>query len=122
MIFNIVAWMHTLGAGRRSEEKLKVLRQAEVVRLALLGIHPDMLAGRLRLVLTTGCYRDFRFTIDILSTSASPEKIELAITALIGLGAQCDCEVFKAVGQLPRAILWHHPTAPIIGSSSKGAL
>jgi hypothetical protein len=25
------------------------------------------------------------------------------------LGARCDCEVFHAVDQLPRGVLWHHP-------------
>jgi hypothetical protein len=80
-------------------------------RLALLGIHPDGLAGRLRLVLTIGCYSDFRFTRDILSSSTKHEEIERAIEALIDLGALCDCEVFHALGQLPRGLLWHHPTA-----------
>lgn len=84
----------------------------EVARLARLGIRPDGLAGRLRLVLTIGCYGDFRFTRDILSTSARPEQIELAIETLTDLGAHCDCQVFHALGQLPRGLLWHHFTAP----------
>ena len=88
------------------------MRQEEVSRLVMLGIRPDSLAGRLRLVLIMGCYSDFRFTRDILSSSARPEKIELAIEALEALGAHCDCGVFRALGQLPRGVLWHHPTTP----------
>ncbi len=87
------------------------MRQEEVSRLMRLGIHPDRLAGRLRLVLTIGCYGDFRFTRDILSTSGRLEQIEPAIQALLDLGARCDCEVFRAVGQLPRGVLWHHSAA-----------
>jgi len=75
-----------------------------------LGIHPDSLTGRLRLVLSIGCYGDFRFTHDILSSSIQNEQLERAIDILIDLGAHCDCGVFQAVGQLPRAVLWHHPT------------
>lgn len=82
------------------------------MRLARLGIHSESLAGRLRLVLTIGCYGDFRFTRDILSTSARPEQIELAIDTLMDLGATCDCQVFQALGQLPRGLLWHHSRAP----------
>jgi hypothetical protein len=26
-------------------------------------------------------------------------------------GARCDCQVFYALGQLPRGLLWHDPTA-----------
>lgn len=88
------------------------MRQEEVTRLTKLGIHPDRLAGRLRLVLTIGCYNDFRFTRDILSTGGRHAQLELAIQALIDLGAHCDCEVFRAVGQLPRGVLWHHTTTP----------
>lgn len=88
------------------------MRQEDVAKLARLGIRPDGLAGRLRLVLTIGCYGDFRFTRDILSTSARPEQIDLAIEALEDLGARCDCQVFYALGQLPRGLLWHHPAAP----------
>ncbi len=94
----------------RDEERDWVVRQDEVSRLVKLGIHPDSLAGRLRLVLTIGCYGDFRFTRDILSTSLRPDRLELAIEALVDLGAVCDCQVFHAVGQLPRCVLWHHPT------------
>lgn len=83
----------------------------EVGTLAKLGIRADSLAGRLRLVLTIGCYGDFRFTRDILRTSARPEQIELAIEALMDRGARCDCQVFYALGQLPRGLLWHDPTA-----------
>jgi hypothetical protein len=85
------------------------MRQEEVARLLKLGIRPDGLAGRLRLVLTIGCYRDFRFTRDILSSSVKYEQMDGAIEALVHLGAHCDCEVFRAVGELPRGVLWHHP-------------
>jgi hypothetical protein len=95
----------------RDDERDWVVREEEVARLRRLGIHPDSLAGRLRLVLTIGCYGDFRFTRDILSTSMRPDRLELAIEALVDLGADCDCQVFRAVGQLPRGVLWHHPTA-----------
>jgi hypothetical protein len=87
-----------------------IVRQVEMDTLAGLGIRSDGLAGRLRLVLAIGCYGDFRFTRDILSTSARPEQIELAVEALMDLGAHCDCQV--ALGQLPRGVLWHHSTAP----------
>jgi hypothetical protein len=93
----------------RDEESDRVVRQEDTSRLVKLGIHSDSLAGRLRLVLTIGCYGDFRFTRDILSTSLRPERLELAIEALMDLGAVCDCQVFRAVGQLPRGVLWHHP-------------
>ncbi len=82
-----------------------------LTRLARLGVRLDGLAGRLRLVLTIGCYGDFRFTRDILSSSVKQEQIEPAIEVLIDLGAHCDCEVFQATGQLPRGILWHHAVA-----------
>ena len=91
------------------------MRQEEVARLLKLGIRPDGLAGRLRLVLTIGCYRDFRFTRDILSSSVKYEQMEGAIEALVRLGAHCDCEVFRAVGELPRGVLWHHPTTQEAG-------
>jgi hypothetical protein len=103
-------WERALGGYSRDEKRNWVVRQEEVARLVRLGIHPDSLAGRLRLVLTIGCYGDFRFTRDILSTSLTPERLELAIEALMDLGAVCDCQVFRAVGQLPRGVLWHHPT------------
>lgn len=102
---------HERGGGRDSE-KDRVMRREEVDRLARLGIYPDRLAGRLRLVLTIGCYGDFRFTRDILSTGVRHEQIELAIQALVALGARCDCGVFQAVGQLSWAVLGHHPTTP----------
>lgn len=90
-----------------------IMRQEEVSRLTQLGIHPDRLAGRLRLVLTIGCYGDFRFTRDILGTSSKSEQTGPAIQALVDLGANCDCEVFRALGQLPRGVLWHHSTVPV---------
>ena len=55
------------------------MRPEGLVRLARLGIRSDSLAGRLRLVLTIGCYADFRFTRDILSSSGKPEQVEQAI-------------------------------------------
>jgi hypothetical protein len=89
-----------------------VLRQGKLEQLARLGIYPDSLAGRLRLVLTIGCYRDFRFTRDILSTGAAREQVDLAIQALESLGASCDCEVLRALGHPPRGLLWHHRDPP----------
>jgi Protein of unknown function (DUF2695) len=102
------SWVRSLRGHGRVEEKARVVRQAELARLMRLGIRPDSLAGRLRLVLPTGCYGDFRFTRDILSTSGRREQTELAIQALVDLGARCDCEVFQAIGQQPRGVLWHH--------------
>jgi hypothetical protein len=69
----------------------------------------------LRLVLAVGCYSDFRFTRDILSSGAMQEQTEPAIEALIDLGARCDCEVFEALGQPPRSVLWHHPRVRVSG-------
>ena len=86
------------------------MRQEDAARLLKLGIRPDGLAGRLRLVITIGCYGDFRFTRDILGSSAGHDKVDLAIEALMDLGAHCDCEVFRAVDQLPRGVLWHMPS------------
>ena len=63
--------------------------------------------ARLRLVLTIGCYRDFRFTRDILHTSSAREHADEAIKALQELGAHCDCEVLLALRELPRGVLWH---------------
>ena len=85
------------------------LRQKKLDRLLALGIYPDRLAGRLRLVISIGCYGDFRFTLDILSSSLTNDKIDRAIDVLTDLGAHCDCGVFRAIGQVPRALLWHHP-------------
>ena len=92
---------------RRNGLGERALRQEELERLTALGVHSDSLAGRLRLVLTIGCYGDFRFTRDILSTGAAREQ-GLAIQALEDLGATCDCQVIQVLGQLPRGILWHH--------------
>jgi hypothetical protein len=91
------------------------VREEALSQLFALGIHPAMMAGRLRLVLTIGCYGDFRFTRDILSTGAAYEQSDLAIQALAKLGAHCDCEVLRALGQPPRGVLWHHPTTPGTG-------
>ena len=104
------SWVWSLGGRARDDRREQIVRQDEVARLLRLGIRTDSLTGRLRLVLIMGCYGDFRFTRDILSTSGRPERIELAIQALVALGANCDCEVFRAVGQPPRGMLWHHPT------------
>src|SRR5437870_2516794 len=73
---------HGRGNQRRSSQEKLVLRQKELDQLLALGIHPEGLAGRLRLVLTIGCYHDFRFTRDILSTGAAYERADLAIKAL----------------------------------------
>jgi hypothetical protein len=92
----------------------RVLRQQELDRLLAMGIHPPSLAGRLRLVLTIGCYGDFRFTRDILCTGAAREQTDLAIQTLEELGANCDCEVFQAVGQPPLGVLWHRHVPPVV--------
>src|SRR5438067_9069185 len=105
-VLMVRSWARTL-QGHSREGRDRVMRQEEAAQLVRLGIHPDRLAGRLRLSLPTGCYGDFRFTRDILSTSVRCEQIELAIQALVDLGARCDCGVFQAVGQLPRGVLWH---------------
>src|SRR5205809_399330 len=107
MIPGIIAWTQARVAGRPrdAEKKHRVLKQEDLVPLTTLGVRPDALAGRLRLVLTIGCYNDFRFTRDILSSSVAQEQIEPVIEALTGLGAHCDCEVFYAIGQLPRGVL-----------------
>src|SRR5687767_12873164 len=99
--------------GKSPEER--VVRQEVLSQLFGLGIHPVMMAGRLRLVLTIGCYGDFRCTRDILSTGAVYEQSDLAIQALVKLGAHCDCEVLRALGQPPRGVLWHHPATPGTG-------
>ncbi|MBF6611544.1 MAG: DUF2695 domain-containing protein [Chloroflexi bacterium] len=100
------------GGHQRGGPEGRILRQEELDQLAALGIHPDSLAGRLRLVLTIGCYGDFRFTRDILSTGVARQHVASAIQALEELGASCDCEVLQALGQLPRGVLWHHPGKP----------
>ncbi len=98
------------GWGRRPRDaqKKEAVQQRQLRRLALLGIQPDALAGRLRLVMTIGCYGDFRFTRDILGSGAAPSQVDLAIEALEDLGARCDCQVLQALGQPARGILWHH--------------
>lgn len=93
----------------------RTLPPEQLARLAALGIHPGGLAGRLRLVMTIGCYKDFRFTRDILSTGAASVQVEMAIQVLTDMGAHCDCQVFHVLGQLPRGLLWHHSTAPGAG-------
>ena len=100
---------------RRNGPEATAPKQEDLGQILALGIHPAGLAGRLRLVLTVGCCGDFRFTRDILSTSAARDQIDLAIQALRELGASCDCEVFHAVGQPPLGILWHRPAPPAVG-------
>jgi hypothetical protein len=96
----------------RGPSEEHTLPPEQLARLALLGIHPSGMAGRLRQVLTIGCYKDFRFTRDILSTGAASEQVEMAIQALRDRGASCDCQVLQALGQPPRGLLWHHPASP----------
>ena len=115
MKLNFGAWRRALSTIKNERggvaERNKLLRQGKLARLDVLGVRPDGLTGRLRLVLTIGCYQDFRFTRDILSTSLSGEELEQAIEILSYLGAVCDCEVFRALGQPARGVLWHHPVA-----------
>ena len=73
-----------------------------------LGVRPADLAARLRLVLPVGCARDFTQTRSILRTGSAEDQIEAAIQTLIEHGAHCDCEVFRALGEPPRCVLWHH--------------
>lgn len=96
------------GGDKRRGQHVQAFQESKLEQLSLMGVHLDSLAGRLRLVLTTGCYGDFRFTRDILSTGAAHGRVEQAIETLIDLGAHCDCEVFQALGQQPRGVLWHH--------------
>ena len=107
-------WFGSTKERRRSAPTERVLRHEDLGRLAALGIHADGLTGRLRLVLPVGCYGDFRFTRDILSTGAAREETDLAIDVLMHLGASCDCQVIQVLGQLPRGILWHHKAAASI--------
>ena len=83
------------------------LTPAELTRLAALGVRPADLAARLRLVLPVGCARDFTQTRSILRTGSAEDQIEAAIQTLIEHGAHCDCEVFRALGEPPRCVLWH---------------
>ena len=69
------------------------------------------LAGRLRLVLPVGCARDFTQTRAILATGGARHQIDAAIQVLRDRGAACDCEVFAALGEPPRCVLWHHRRA-----------
>jgi hypothetical protein len=100
------------GQGETIAEERLPLNRRDLDRLSALGIHPEGLAGRLRLVLTIGCYRDFRFTRDILRTGSARDQVDQAIQALQELGANCDCQVLHAVGEQPRGLLWHHPARP----------
>jgi hypothetical protein len=77
--------------------------------LAAVGILPTVLAGRLRLVLPVGCAHDFTQTRSILQSGATGDQVEAAIAVLTARGAQCDCSVFQALGELPRCVLWHPP-------------
>lgn len=101
----------TRADGRPGPSGERVLPPEDLARLTALGIHPVGLSGRLRLVLTIGCYNDFRFTRDILRTGGASEQVENAIAALRDMGANCDCQVLQALGQPPRGVLWHHPPA-----------
>ena len=102
-------WRTAAPAARRRDTTQPRLTPAELTRLAALGIRPPDLAARLRLVLPVGCAHDFTQTRAILRTGpGAQDQIEAAIQALIEHGAHCDCEVFQALGEPPRCVLWHH--------------
>lgn len=97
-------------AGRRLPEGgVPALTTVELARLAALGIRPTELTGRLRLVLPVGCADDFTQTRAILLTGGACARVEAALQALIARGAHCDCEVFAALNEPPRCLLWHQP-------------
>ena len=102
------SWWRKWAPGPRSAEPgVAALTTAEMARLAALGIRPMELTGRLRLVLPVGCARDFTQTRAILLTGGARDQVEAAIQVLIARGAHCDCEVFQALNEPPRCLLWH---------------
>jgi hypothetical protein len=105
-------WRKWLPERSPPEPGVPALTAAEVARLAALGIHPGELTGRLRLVLPVGCARDFTQTRAILRTGSARDQVDAAIQALIARGAHCDCEVFQALNEPPRCLLWHQRPRP----------
>jgi hypothetical protein len=107
----MLSWWRKWAAGRRPPEGgVPALTTVELARLAALGIRPTELTGRLRLVLPVGCAQDFTATRAILLTGSASARVEGALQALIARGAHCDCEVFAALNEPPRCLLWHqHP-------------
>jgi hypothetical protein len=101
-------WRTAARAARHRDTTRPRLTPAELARLAALGIRPLDLAARLRLVLPVGCAHDFTQTRVILDTGHARDQVDAAIQALIAQGAHCDCEVFQALGESPRGVLWHH--------------
>jgi hypothetical protein len=102
-------WWRTAAPAPRPRDTTRPrLTPAELARLAALGIRPRDLAARLRLVLPVGCAHDFTQTRAILGTGHARDQVDPAIQALIAQGAHCDCEVFQALGESPRGVLWHH--------------
>jgi hypothetical protein len=102
-------WRNRVSPLRPAPREGRALTAAEQGHLRVLGIAVSTLVGRLRLVLPVGCARDFTQTRAILLTGAAPDQVDAAIQALMARGAQCDCTVFKALGEPARCVLWHPP-------------
>ena len=110
-------WRRWAQGPRPPEPGAPALTAAEVARLAALGIRPVELTGRLRLVLPVGCARDFTQTRAILLTGSARAQVDAAIQALVARGAHCDCEVFQALNEPPRCLLWHQRPRPQGGTA-----
>lgn len=110
-------WRRWARGPRPPEAGVPALAAAEVTRLAALGIRPVELTGRLRLVLPIGCARDFTQTRAILRTGSARAQVDAAIQALVARGAHCDCEVFQALNEPPRCLLWHQRPRPQGGTA-----
>ena len=104
---------------RRPGAAIPPLTPAILARLAALGIQPMALAGRLRLVLPVGCSRDFTQTRAILGSGGARDRVDAAIQALMEREAHCDCEVFQALEEPPRCLLWHQPAGRAPGEAAR---
>lgn len=113
----MLPWWRKWAADRRPPEGgVPALTTVELARLAALGIRPAELTGRLRLVLPVGCAHDFTQTRAILLTGGARARVEGALQALTARGAHCDCEVFAALNEPPRCLLWHQRPRPHEGA------